>query len=381
MSGLELIKCASDEFSNILFVVISGYAEFSYAQKAMNYGALGYCLKPFEENEIISVLLKAQGMLDITRATHEIKLLELLEDKSKDGLENAIKVFEALGFKYDRSNKILVVVSIGPGKLTLPKHIKCINLKIGNNKNAYLLEYNKISPINELLDEKIPCHIKGIGTCLANCSFEEIKLAIEEALVAANQFFISGRVGFYESSAQDQEELNKSILQLEKAIDSKDSTKIRKVLDSIESLLVVNTFGIRLAFRIYNMIMAFLYRLDSVKYETYIYSYEQLTDQYQDVHDMLTYLKEMLSKQINIGNDNIHEDITNETFRTILGYVNENYCRNISIQSISRQFSIRPNYVSQLFKKELDITFTDHFDQIAYIVCLQSAKDNKPGCE
>lgn len=56
MSGLDLIKKGGEMSPRVEFVVVSGYAEFAYAQKALKYGAMAYCLKPFEEQEIVGIL-------------------------------------------------------------------------------------------------------------------------------------------------------------------------------------------------------------------------------------------------------------------------------------------------------------------------------------
>lgn len=64
LNGLEVIKRTLDLDESIQCIVISGHAEFAYAQRALNYGAIGYCLKPFEDSEIISMLNKAKSILD-----------------------------------------------------------------------------------------------------------------------------------------------------------------------------------------------------------------------------------------------------------------------------------------------------------------------------
>lgn len=48
MSGLELIKTAKEEYPEIPFVILSGYPDFAYAQKALQYGVFRYLLKPFD---------------------------------------------------------------------------------------------------------------------------------------------------------------------------------------------------------------------------------------------------------------------------------------------------------------------------------------------
>src|SRR5690242_2899850 len=49
MDGLELIRQTNELNKGISFIITSGYKEFEYAKKAIQYGALDYCLKPFEE--------------------------------------------------------------------------------------------------------------------------------------------------------------------------------------------------------------------------------------------------------------------------------------------------------------------------------------------
>lgn len=64
MSGLELLQTAGERQLSTLFIMISGYAEFAYAQKAMFHNAIGYCLKPFSKNELNDILSKAYHCLE-----------------------------------------------------------------------------------------------------------------------------------------------------------------------------------------------------------------------------------------------------------------------------------------------------------------------------
>lgn len=43
--------------------MISGHAEFAYAQKAMFHNAIGYCLKPFSRSELMDSMQKAYQLL------------------------------------------------------------------------------------------------------------------------------------------------------------------------------------------------------------------------------------------------------------------------------------------------------------------------------
>ncbi len=59
MSGLDVIQRANEKLGRTQFVVVSGYSEFEYAKKAIDFGVIGYCLKPFDEEEIVRMLKKA----------------------------------------------------------------------------------------------------------------------------------------------------------------------------------------------------------------------------------------------------------------------------------------------------------------------------------
>lgn len=64
LSGLQLMNIVKEFHPECLFVVISGYDEFDYAQKSMRSGAIDYCLKPLGKNEANTVLLRIKQELD-----------------------------------------------------------------------------------------------------------------------------------------------------------------------------------------------------------------------------------------------------------------------------------------------------------------------------
>lgn len=64
IGGLELLQAAQESRLLTLFIMISGYAEFAYAQKAMFHNAIGYCLKPFSKSELLDSILKANEKLN-----------------------------------------------------------------------------------------------------------------------------------------------------------------------------------------------------------------------------------------------------------------------------------------------------------------------------
>lgn len=56
MDGIQLIKALREQDNDLHILILSGYADFDYAKKAITHRADGYLLKPVDEEELISYL-------------------------------------------------------------------------------------------------------------------------------------------------------------------------------------------------------------------------------------------------------------------------------------------------------------------------------------
>lgn len=61
INGLELIERVKNKYENIFFIILSGYDEFQFAQKAIELGAYSYLLKPVEPDMLINTLIKLKS--------------------------------------------------------------------------------------------------------------------------------------------------------------------------------------------------------------------------------------------------------------------------------------------------------------------------------
>lgn len=66
MDGMELIREVSRRYPGIFTIVLSGFSDFSYAKKAIQYGVSNYLLKPVDKEELASTLHQLQ--LELFRA-------------------------------------------------------------------------------------------------------------------------------------------------------------------------------------------------------------------------------------------------------------------------------------------------------------------------
>ena len=64
MDGLSMLKKLREEQNETLVIIMSGYAEFSYAQKAIDYGVYKYLTKPINTDELEQIITKIVSRLD-----------------------------------------------------------------------------------------------------------------------------------------------------------------------------------------------------------------------------------------------------------------------------------------------------------------------------
>lgn len=109
MDGLTLLSTMSDR-TDMRFILISGYDDFSYVQKAIRYGAFDYVLKPVKREELTGVLLRAVNALSekISRplpgaskseavwerlSRYESLMIHYIEQRDISGVEECIRAY------------------------------------------------------------------------------------------------------------------------------------------------------------------------------------------------------------------------------------------------------------------------------------------------
>lgn len=75
MNGLELIETAEARAvcsKKPLYIILSGYGEFSYAQQAIELGVSSYLLKPVSDDELMDAVRKASAAVDARRSVEKL---------------------------------------------------------------------------------------------------------------------------------------------------------------------------------------------------------------------------------------------------------------------------------------------------------------------
>lgn len=100
ISGIELIKRIRDLDIDSKIVVVSGFAEFSYAQQSIKYGVFDYCLKPINPQRADELLARLAKELDSEKSrvhnrSEENDLLLLNEEDINPNFIQMLKYINA----------------------------------------------------------------------------------------------------------------------------------------------------------------------------------------------------------------------------------------------------------------------------------------------
>lgn len=64
MYGIDVAKAAREQGYKGRFIILSGYSDFTYAQKAINYGVDNYLTKPIDEDELLEAVLQVKKIIE-----------------------------------------------------------------------------------------------------------------------------------------------------------------------------------------------------------------------------------------------------------------------------------------------------------------------------
>ncbi len=114
MSGLEMLEETYEKYSYSA-IILSGYSDFEYAQKAIHYGVKGYLLKPLQVEELIDAIELAKKECDLRKIwiskqeeKEELRNFSLIKELHKDKIDNTL-VKQMLCFVNQNYNKKIVM--------------------------------------------------------------------------------------------------------------------------------------------------------------------------------------------------------------------------------------------------------------------------------
>jgi len=351
MGGLELCHELHNRYPQIQIIVISGYAEFSYAQKAIKYGILGYCLKPLEYEEIGIYLHQAVSKLQSAVSSYNSDdLLNALLNEDMKLLSNYLKSIN----KYHHTWYCSVFTGIQP-----PSDIDTSAILFGLGQKQY--GYFSPLPIPEdIISQFLSRNEKNsVGISRAAVLLHNLPSGIKECQIKSLQYFIQPNCRLCETLPDDS--ASQLLNQLASWLSASNSNQLLQTLKGLKSSPELSFLSVRTAMRLNNMICS-SGKYSSLEDNYYIYSIHQMTERYEGLSDMLDSLCELILNPNPSYTES--ELLTNTNFLKLIEFLNQNYTNDISANDLAQYMHLNPGYLSKVFKRETGITVTKYINNL-----------------
>ena len=390
MDGLEMVETAVTMGHTCHFVILSGYSEFEYAQKAIRNGVDDYLLKPLAPEDVTNVLDKIQKKIAEEEAeqaqTTEGLLRDMLLGGKKDITENCRRL-EKSGAIVDGTPLYLLAGYLGN---TSTKYQQALVKQWENMKERYselylyyvLLENTQemfvlvqadieVQELWRKLSRRLYQNVAEQDQPVWGCTVLDRLEDIGTELQTLRDYYLYGiRIGYRElltaqkvMAIQEREFQYPVYLEsrMQAAICGGSADSLKKEAEQFLNYVKAMDCHPRYVRKTYKKMLAYL---ESVCHEVNPEAYKLLQNQDLEraASEMLTSgeLEACFEKAVGIilESKDKREDIRNYAIRRAINFIREHYSENISLDLLADRLEITPEYLSALFNKEVGINFS-----------------------
>ena len=347
LDGLSLSQQIYQMDRNIQTIIISGFAEFSYAQKALAYGVVGYVLKPIEYGELTRYLKKAIHKLDRRREPGQDDLLDALYQDRAGTLRRLLR---ARGLEADQ---YYTAASVSSQPL-FGEDGKVLAVRMGYKRYGYIAAAPFVQPALRALAEDPDC--SGFSYIRAPVPVQKLGPALKRLSVSAFHYFFDPA---QKISAAARRRARLPYPALVAAAAERDAPRLVEILQEIGSL-PPEDLSLNEAWRLYNTLADSEPFGPSVALDD-IYSPEHLVFCFGTFRNMLQALCARLADCPAAQPD---EKLSNAAFLHMVRFVELHLSENCSLQLAAREMGMNANYLGQLFKRETGKTYSAYVTEL-----------------
>lgn len=367
MNGITLVKSMHELDYQPRTIVVSGFEEFNYAVEVLRYGVRDYILKPIEREKIIAILKKFEA--------------EIIEEETQKDLIHQIgnQQFKYLILNKEIQEKEIKSIEDRFSKLFFHKDyvICCCNFKADIHNmipsSIFLddIEGHKVLILTKedlaiLEDKKARTYCVGVSSI--HSGIMELRTAYKEAVQSRIEAFVKGISLFYHNAELKEIEKVQSEF-AEQFVQLLGTTKNEFRFSKLEAIMLKAKMGkIDAAEMIYliNDILDKLMQTYKNVIELDRTGYGQLKNlfQFNNLQEYFTVFKEwilQMRQQILLE----FEDYRNkEKINMAIGYINENYDKNLNMAVVSNYVSMNYSLFSLNFKQYTGMNFVNYLKMI-----------------
>lgn len=416
MTGLELLKVLRTELKkDTYFVILSGYAEFGYAQEALRYDCTDYILKPVEKEQLHTILQKVlslnsekasirqdgirkekayieRTLMRLLIGKYDINELDYILNKTTIGeelcyveiqLDDQLTSDEALDD--DKKNQLAKIYNAACAYLK-EDSIFCIR-DISNSEQVYDIGF----VYNDSMSKKLQCTDKEylkdfLNYLTANTNLPITMLVgknvngirnISKSYGTANMlhslqgFREKKNIYFYEEEYKVGETgliiCKKELDALIAAIERGSHVEIRKCVDDFyeemqKTGVTGSTMNLNVNYLLFQLIHLATELDSSVNQEEILRIISESTSEEGISRGGKTHLCRM-----SYAYGEYLAQLRKNVSRGVLGDVEEeikkNYASNLTLKDLSEKYFVNSAYLGQLFRKKYGCSFKDYLNK------------------
>jgi two-component system response regulator YesN len=372
VSGLEMIRRIREAGSQIEFIIISGYDEFSYAKEGISLGIYEYILKPIHIEELVKILRRLKSRLVSKRKNLYQSNLEIIEQLAQGGNDekSIICLLDKLGINQVKNLKRVAFARILDQEIPsryFETQGSCITfIPVGTSNYFLAINYNE-------MDESALCgtlmhKIKGLEVIGISREIEhlaKINISIREAETATSNEFIFSTPNVFLYRKPEYISAMDVVKEIINGMNDNDYSYINLSFCNVKEFLNKHQWGIEELCFIYNNILPHLINDSDMEAteNTNFLTPETIVHEFKCFQEFERFFNIALenSSENKVINNSIK---FNKIVREIISYIDDHFSNEIRLADIAESFFINPNYLSVLFKKTTCKTFSQYLTDV-----------------
>ena len=361
INGDVLMEMIREEGIPTEFIILSGYSDFSVAQKAIHHGAYGYLLKPLKKSELVVALQRVKKSLEErNRSETSIPIDPMNFDAF---FQHAWKGREKLA-ETGSSYQLILIDNDKFLKLPLPENTVLshpVNI-YGGHVLCMALSRTQSSPCDVVrLQQWSRESNVSIGLSQPGASLKEYHNMFRQANCALCCTRLQDRFDCYLYAPPNLTEVERWMDTLQKLYEEKDSKKIYWELSRLVDQWKFQSNPASVLILISRLTCSILPRKEFSQKSQEInlekFFFDDISSKFSNTAEIFDYLMQLLNT-----NQPEQEELIQipKTVSSKKEYLYQHYNEELNLNRISREFYLTPTYLCEIFKKFTGCTITGY---------------------